>query len=674
MGHLSNTDRDCVSTSYGLLFWPSLRKIIRAAGYRIRPKILARGNNIAVWGRVQRSRDMISKYPDANILTFEDAFLRSVVPGSKTPPIGITIDDLGVHFDSQTPSRLEVILQSANMDSDLLERAKNGREFLRHYGLSKYNAVPRGYGKIPEAGFVLVTDQVVGDASVAGGQADAQTFVDMLATAKQENPGKKIIIRAHPAAIAGKVGYFQDVETDENLSIQTDIVNPWDLLERADKVYCVSSQLGFEAILAGHKPVVFGAPFYAGWGLSEDRQSLLRRTKKLTVEQLFVGAMIQFPFWFDRTRNQQCQFETAAYQLLSEARHRWDGLPRSTLLGMRLWKRASVKRFLEGADNPPTFAKDASSAIQIASDNGQVVVWATHGSEGLVAPCREKNIPLVQMEDGFLRSNGLGAELTPASSLVLDNIGIYYDPTEPSSLENLIGQSAHLPDFAIARASQLRREVVAAGVTKYNIDNQGDKPIFPPDKKIILVPGQVEDDASIKYGAGKIRTNLALLKAVRLANPDAYLIYKPHPDVVAGLRNSAAISHDLYDYLADKNDAAVVLEWCDEVWTMTSLLGFEALLRKKRVVCYGLPFYAGWGLTQDVGMHCERRKARINLDQLTHAALIDYPRYMDPISGLPCTPECIVNRLKNRETRHRPTLRVLAKLQGWLSGYAYIWR
>ena len=43
-------------------------------------------------------------------------------------------------------------------------------------------------------------------------------------------------------------------------------------------VYTVSSQMGFEAIFAGHRPRVFGKPFYAGWGLTEDDEVIPRRT------------------------------------------------------------------------------------------------------------------------------------------------------------------------------------------------------------------------------------------------------------------------------------------------------------------------------------------------------------------------------------------------------------
>lgn len=672
--HLIKQKQACTSTSVGLLFWPSLRRIVGAAGYRIRPAIFAKQSTIAVWGRGKRSRRAIANSPLANVVTFEDAFLRSVVSGPKTPPIGITIDDLGVYFDSSNPSRLETILQSHEFDAKLLARAKDGREFLRNYGLSKYNLVPRGHGGVPTNGYVLVVDQVVGDASVAGGQANADTFSEMLAVARAENPQKKLLIRAHPATFQGKIGYFSDLEDSGDLTVLKAPANPWDLLEGADKVYCVSSQLGFEAILAGHKPVVFGLPFYAGWGLSEDQQTIPRRTRKLTVDQLFAGAMIEFPFWFDRTVQAECSFEDAARQLLAEARHYWDGLRPSNLLGMRLWKRPTVRKFLQGAGKSARFFRDEKAVINAASDGKQIVVWASRRTETLARESAHIGAPLLQMEDGFLRSTGLGAELTPASSLVLDDTGIYYDPTRPSQLETLIKQSVDLPVSSLARASKLRQQIVTTGVTKYNIAANAPLPEFPENTKIILVPGQVADDASILKGGGKLRTNMELLQAVREANPMAYIIYKPHPDVLIGLRDGTISSYENCDFVADNHDANMLIACCDEVWTITSLLGFEALLRDKKVICLGTPFYAGWGLTRDLDALCARRDTDIDLDGLVHAALIDYPRYMDPVSGLACTPELIVKRLANGETRRKPALRILAKLQGWFSGYASIWR
>jgi capsular polysaccharide export protein len=122
-------------------------------------------------------------------------------------------------------------------------------------------------------------------------------------------------------------------------------------------------------------------------------------------------------------------------------------------------------------------------------------------------------------------------------------------------------------------------------------------------------------------------------------------------------------------------DAAAALAVADEVWTITSTLGFEALLRGLPVTCLGAPFYAGWGLTRDLGPVPERRTARPGLAGLIHAALIAYPRYRDPVSGLPCPPEVIVERLAAGTPLPRgPTLRVLARLQGLLASQAWIWR
>ena len=108
---------------------------------------------------------------------------------------------------------------------------------------------------------------------------------------------------------------------------------------------------------------------------------------------------------------------------------------------------------------------------------------------------------------------------------------------------------------------------------------------------------------------------------------------------------------------------------------MTSLLGFEALLRGKRVTCVGAPFYAGWGLTRDLGPTPSRRTARPDLAQLVHAALIAYPRYWDPVSRRPCPPEVALQRLaEGTIPRPGPLNRLLAKLQGRFASHARLWR
>lgn len=295
------------------------------------------------------------------------------------------------------------------------------------------------------------------------------------------------------------------------------------------------------------------------------------------------------------------------------------------------------------------------------------MVWAGRADEAPEGATR--------IEDGFLRSRGLGAELIPPLSLVCDDTGIYYDPTRPSRLEELIaGRAALRPDQEL-RVARLIERITALGLSKYNLDAAA--PDLPRGHRI-LVPGQVEDDASIRLGAGRIDTNLALLEAARAANPQAVICYKPHPDVEAGLR-AGAVPPDALAALADITlphaDPAALLENVHEIWTMTSLMGFEALLRGVKVTTTGAPFYAGWGLTTDRGQTPARRAAHPSLSGLVHATLIDYPRYFDPVTGLPCSVEVVVDRLAAGDLPHPGAgNRLLARLQGVFASCAHLWR
>ena len=257
-------------------------------------------------------------------------------------------------------------------------------------------------------------------------------------------------------------------------------------------------------------------------------------------------------------------------------------------------------------------------------------------------------------------------------SLVVDDLGIYYDPKHPSRLEALIAKRASLRADQRDRAEAIIRTLKKAGLSKYNLG------AVPPDLPVghrILVPGQVEDDASILTGTTDITTNRALLEETRNQNPDAVILYKPHPDVEAGLRPGALDARDLADMVLTDTDPAALLDHVQEVWTMTSLLGFEALLRGVSVTTLGAPFYAGWSLTQDLGAVPARRRHDVSLESLVHATLIDYPRYFDPVTGNPCPVEVVIDRLADATpTRQGPALRSLSKLQGLFASYAHLWR
>jgi len=675
--------------SLGLLAPGRVRRILTLAGWQVRATGRpGPGDAVAVWGhgRTARRGEALAARSGARLIRLEDGFLRSVLPARRGPlglpvrgdrgPAGLIIDDEGIHYDPSGPSRLETLLATHPLDdTGLLARARTAMARIAASDLSKYNPHDPALAA-PPPGYVLVVDQVRGDASVTHGGVTAAAFRVMLGAARLDHPRARIVVKAHPAGPGHLDGAALEMAGGAVARLEGPL-SPHRLLEGAVAVYTVSSQLGFEAILAGHRPVVFGAPFYAGWGLSEDRGPVpARRTRRLTRAQVFAAAMILAPVWHDPCRDRLCDLEEALDQIEAEVRAFRDDRAGHVASGMRLWKRATLARFFAGVPaparpRPAVIFRDApAAAAALARRTGRpLLVWAGREAAGhAAAPA------LVRVEDGFLRSRGLGAALVPPLSLVTDASGIYYDPTRPSDLEALV--LAGPPPGGEARAAALIARLRADGVTKYNLP--GAAPALPERRPRILVPGQVEDDASIRLGAtGPVRTNRALLEAVRAANPDAAILYKPHPDVEAGLRPGAVPdAATLADAVLRGTGAAEALGVADAVATITSTLGFEALLRGLPVTCHGAPFYAGWGLTQDLGpVPARRGGARPTLAALAHAVLIAYPRYRDPVSGLPCPPEVAAARLAaGRTARPGPALRALAKAQGALAGRAWLWR
>ena len=309
-------------------------------------------------------------------------------------------------------------------------------------------------------------------------------------------------------------------------------------------------------------------------------------------------------------------------------------------LGMAGWKRAAIATAFGHGDGHAPFARTPAEAL---ARPGAVLAWAS-------SLAVEDEPRIWRVEDGFIRSIGLGVNFAPASSLAVDDIGIHYDPARVSRLENILTETA-FPPALLARAAALRATITARNITKYTL--AAAPPALPPTpgRRRVLVVGQVEDDASIRRGAGRVRTNAALLAAARAAEPDAFLIFKPHPDVQTGyrrgyLKTREALRHA--DMVVTSGNIGTLLAEVDGLHTITSLAGFEALLRGVAVTTWGGPFYAGWGLTEDREPP-PRRGRRLALDELVAGCLILYPRYQDPVTKLPCLPETLLDRLAQPE-------------------------
>jgi capsular polysaccharide export protein len=338
--------------------------------------------------------------------------------------------------------------------------------------------------------------------------------------------------------------------------------------------------------------------------------------------------------------------------------------------GMAFWKREAIRHFLWDGLRSPPFMSAEKGVRRAKREGGALAVWPSRVSAALMQDARRGGVTIARVEDGFLRSKGLGAALHPPGSVVVDRSGIYYDARSPSDMETLLATHAFSPAEE-GRAAALRTMIRASGVTKYGKDG-GAMIALPQGRRTVLAVGQVEDDLSVEFGGAGVTGNLDLLQRVRAAEPEAWIVYRPHPDVQAGLRKghvSDAVVLGIADAIDLGSPLMALVQAVDEVHVLSSLTGFEALMRDRPVTVHGMPFYAGWGLTRDLAAPNGRRGRQLTLDQLVAGALILYPRYLDPMTRLPCGPEIMVERLASGAPSPVSWLVRLRTLQGKLQRF-----
>ncbi|WP_244900097.1 capsular polysaccharide biosynthesis protein [Oceanimonas baumannii] len=736
----------------------------------------------------------------------EDGFVGYIGhPADAGHRLSLIVDETGIYYDATQPSALELMLNDISWWSPAwAQRADTLHQALVENGITKYNcyddnALPPAVTARLDASRpkVLVIDQTKGDQSVRLGLASEQSFFDMLHAARAENPGAQIIVRTHPDVLLGKKQGYLTAAAGDDVLLLADSVNPFALMTEVDKVYTVTSQLGFEALLAGKPVVCFGVPFYAGWGATDDRAPVPRRGELRTVPQLLAAAYLRYCRYLDPVTGEPCELEDLLDLILAQ---RSPVPPVNTLqaVGFSLWRRrfspyflrryakkvtfvdripdifsgsdssaraeGSMDSRLRGNDNngcgndnidriPDIFSGSDSSARaegsmdsrlrgndnngcgndnvdripdifsgsdssagaedsmdsrlrgndnngcgndnngrgndsggnrndstpssclqrQASSTNCAVLVWGRK-FEQQTGTCSQ---PVWRMEDGFLRSVGLGSDLRRPGSLVIDPVGMYYDPRTPSAIEQYL-KHHDFSELELQLGEQLLTHFKEQALTKYNVgvrsrfgwrEQAGERPL-------LLVPGQVDDDASVQLGSPFVAGNAALLEAVRAAYPNAFIVFKPHPDVVSGNRQGQ-VPESVLKACVDlvETEAGIVdcLDTVDAVHVLTSLTGLEALIRGKPVTVWGQPFYAGWGLTTDIHPVTRRGRA-LPLPALVYATYAWYPTYVDYKTGLCSTPLRMARQLaREREAYREPEHALLRLLHRRWRKVRYLW-
>lgn len=614
------------------------------------------------WGRKKsgfKAIKLAKKY-NSKFLLLEDGFLRSLNLGiENSPSFSIVKDDVGIYYDATAPSKLENILNTYEFNEEELKQAKKAIKLIKQEKLGKYNnnlSIPKDLF-IQNEKRVLIITQVGNDASLKYGLVENFSTQEIINDAIKENPQAKIYIKIHPDVLSGKKQSDFDIkDIPKECILIKENYNPIELLSFFDKVYTRTSGMGFEALMMGLECICYGKPFYAGWGLTKDKLTCNRRVKKRKLEEVFYAAYVLYSEYFNLYLDKKSDIFDTINTLAKYKKIEQINSNNLYFLGFTLWKRWFVKPFFQAKKNKIIFLNSFDDIANYKiNENDKFFIWGKRfEKKDLKSYLYNKNIKngnIFLVEDGFLRSVFLGSDLTRPFSLVVDSKGLYIDPNQESDLEYIL-QNYEFDENLKQRAKNLINTIIANKFSKYNgLKHENLK--FNTNKKIILIPAQVEDDASMILGGAGFDT-LKLLQVVRENNKNAFIVFKPHPDVLSGNRKG----------LKDKN---IILKYCDEiienvsidsainasdeVHTITSTSGFDALLRGKKVFTYGKPFYANWGLTND--MHnISRRTKKLSLEELVAGVLIIYPRYIHPKTKNLCEVEVALDIMLKMQEKY----------------------
>ncbi|MDR0408542.1 MAG: capsular polysaccharide biosynthesis protein [Campylobacteraceae bacterium] len=628
------------------------------------------------WGRKKSGLNAISlaEKHKTSFVILEDGFIRSFgLENRLFPTFSLIEDSIGVYYDATKESGLERILNSHDFKSDtrLLSEVKEAISLIIEHNISKYNhAQDLEENYFPNNGKkrILIIAQTKNDASLKYGLSDKFSMQEIIKIAKDENKDADIYIKIHPQALNGaKISDISTKDIPPFCNLISEDINPISLLKKIDKVYTKTSQMGFEALLLGKTCVCFGMPFYAGWGITEDKLVCARRVQKRSVEEIFAAAYILYSRYCDPYKNTPLTLISTIQNIV---RIKNSGIyKKGFFFGFSRWKHDFVRPFFENEQFIKTFFVNpffGKNHLKIALKNGfdrnsSIYIWGKKAFRDIEEYGKKHHIPVMHVEDGFIRSIELGSDLTRPYSLVVDKYGIYFDATQKSQLEEILNET-DFDDNIIQEAKEVQAFLVNNHISKYNV-LRNKRIDIKTDKSILLVVGQVDDDASIIYGSQNM-SNLSLLKTVREKNPQSYIIYKPHPDVLAKNRIGALSEKEILlhaDKIVKNISLDSIFEICDEVHTITSLVGFEAIIRGKKVVTYGMPFYAGWNLSSDM-LTNDRRKRKLSVQELIAGALLLYPRYISPKNHRLCDIRIFLSELNQEKLAYNTNKQIIKKI------------
>ncbi|MFN4059007.1 MAG: hypothetical protein ACK4HW_12640 [Roseinatronobacter sp.] len=643
---------------------------------------------IALWGRLPLAYRRKSLAAGLPVVQVDEGFLRGPeLPGRTSLPLSYVVDDLSPYYDGTTQSRLEKMLATYEFeaDPDLMQSADAliAEMVAKGVGSFSHGIAPRDmsalYGRKSHKR-VLVLGHHPEARALLLGNVNNVSNVQALLLARREHPGAQIIFKPHPQYLAqAREACLAEVNEHAHEILVLDLDIPLAAaLDGVDHVVTVCSLGGFEAALRGVPVTVLGAPFYAGWGITDDRAAPERRTRRLSVAQVFACAYLRYPVYFDTMSNGALAPATAlsiiaagqtieAEQNQSRAEaailHIGRKLPGDLLMQAVPHQTATTISPNDANLNTVLARHVADMRGAHPSAMAPVVVQSPLRAsvQDLVA---QHPVQVIHLDPGFLFGD-LEQSAPDGLSVLVARLAPHYDGSRVSDLEQLLATYDFDADSPLMeRAARLRERLNKAGMGRFHYSDASTLgPVLAAKSgKRVLVIGHNPTDLGTAMSNPRGYDNLDLVRLARREHPNAEIIFRPHPakakaqdDAIAAIK-AAQPDVSVGDW---KVPLAEFFQGVDHIVTLASLGGFEAAMRGIPVTTFGTPFYAGWGITDDRAAPA-RRTRRLTVDQVVAGAYLLYPTYFDPLYKAVTTPEALIDvALEARSQKPAPTASAL---------------
>lgn len=204
-----------------------------------------------------------------------------------------------------------------------------------------------------------------------------------------------------------------------------------------------------------------------------------------------------------------------------------------------------------------------------------------------------------------------------------------------------------LSPYGFEDAKELLDQVInqKIGTERYVPDASPYK-LFTPGgrKRIVIIDQSRKSKAELKKVFAAESTFRQMVLDAKEQHPGAAFFLLQPPSVLSGRKKGYLKKFALdngVQVISEQVSSFSILAQADEVYTVSAKIGIDAVLLGKTVHCYGLPYYAGWGLTRDK-IACARRNIKIKREELFAALCLFFTRYLHPITTEPSHFQAIV--------------------------------